>query len=156
MRPQHWTLWICSGSLWGPLTLTAPLLWLPFLTPETLMVREPVAVCSWTLTPCSLLWPSRPPSLSLHLWTIYCVPLHQHTFTPTSDRPQGPRSQPLSNLCPTVLRGHVPVRVVYVGAADKALEVWLWTFTFTELWGPAWCKPKKKPVMKVFQSRKWR
>lgn len=66
---------------------------------------------------------SSDPLLYLHLWTIYYSPLHQHTFTPTADRHQGPRSQPLCNLCSTVLRGHVPVHVVYVEAADTVLTL---------------------------------
>lgn len=61
-----------------------------------------------------------------------------------SSRPQGSTSRPLSNLCSTLLRAHVPVHVVYVVAAEKVLKLWHWYYLSwpQSSWKQVWMSSK--------------
>lgn len=63
-----------------------------------------------------LSWPNKPSLCTSRQFIT-------HMFS-GSNRPQGSISQPLSNLCSTLLRAHVPGHVVYVVAAEKTLKLW--------------------------------
>lgn len=87
-----------------------------------------------------LSWPNKPSLCTSRQFIT-------HMFSGSS-RPRGSTSQPLSNLCSTLLRVHVPVHVVYVVVAEKALKLWHSYYL-------SWPRSSWKKGLNVFQDRKW-